>query len=70
MKAKEITKELALKSESELRRELAQKREHVRDLRFKSSQNQLKEVRHIRETKKAIAKIMTVLTKKKAETTK
>ena len=70
MKAKEIIKELALKSESELRRELAQKREHVRDLRFKSSQNQLKEVRYIREAKKVIAEILTVLTKKKAETTK
>lgn len=70
MKAKEITKELALKSETELRRELAQKREQLRDLRFKSSQNQLKAVRQIRETKKTIAKIHTVLTKKKNETTK
>lgn len=59
MKNKEAAKELNLKPESELRRMLAEQRERVRDLRFKSSQNQLKAVRQIREAKKTIARIMT-----------
>lgn len=61
MKSNEYYKELKLKSESELHKLLAENREKVRDLRFKASQNQLKEVRKLREAKKAIAQIITIL---------
>ena len=64
MKSKDQFKELSLKSVSELHRLLAEKREQQRDLKFKASQNQLKEVRKMRETRKAIAKILTLLKNK------
>lgn len=61
MKAREELKELRLKSESELQRLLALNREKLRDLRFKVSQNQLKNIREIRQLKKKISKILTLL---------
>ena len=66
MKAKEELKELKLKSEPELQRLLALNREKLRDLRFKTSQNQLKNIREIRVIKKKIAKILTLINQKKS----
>ncbi len=57
-------KELKGKGEAELQRSLAELREKSRDLRFKDSNHQLKDVRNIRETKKEIAQVLTMLNKK------
>ncbi|NTW22811.1 50S ribosomal protein L29 [Candidatus Falkowbacteria bacterium] len=54
-------KELKTKSEAELHRSLAESREKLRDLRFKDASRQLKDVREIREVKKLIAQILTLL---------
>jgi large subunit ribosomal protein L29 len=54
-------KELKTKSEAELHRLLAESREQVRELRFKDASRQLKDVREIREVKKLIAQILTLL---------
>jgi large subunit ribosomal protein L29 len=61
MKLKEELKELKLKSVSDLQKLLASSREKLRDLNFKVSQNQLKNVREIRIIKKNIARILTLL---------
>lgn len=53
--------ELTNVSEAELQRRLSGLREQLRDLRFKVSQGQHKDVRDIREIKKNIARIMTRL---------
>ncbi len=58
-------KELRLKQESELQKLLASSREIFRDLRFKIISKQHKDVREIREVKKTIARILTVLKEKK-----
>jgi len=64
MKAREELKELKAKSETELKKILASSREKLRDFRFKVSQNQLKNIREVREIKKKIAKILTLLKEK------
>jgi len=61
MKVKEELKELKVKSVSELQRLLARNREKLRELNFKVSQNQLKNIREIRALKKKIAKILTLI---------
>ncbi len=61
MKAREYNKKLSVKKESDLHKDLAAEREALRDLRFKASQNQLKEVRKMRVVRKNIARIMTAL---------
>ncbi len=66
MKAKEELKELKLKSETELNRLLVSSREKLRDLRFKVSQNQLKNIREVRMIRKKNAQILTILKQKKA----
>ncbi|NCO05281.1 MAG: 50S ribosomal protein L29 [Candidatus Magasanikbacteria bacterium] len=53
--------ELQEKTVHELHDLLAQKRDKVRELRNKASENQLKDVRSLRNAKKTIAKIMTLL---------
>ncbi|OGY88839.1 MAG: 50S ribosomal protein L29 [Candidatus Komeilibacteria bacterium RIFCSPLOWO2_01_FULL_45_10] len=58
-------KELKGKSAEELQKLLAQFREKVRDLRFSVSAKQLKNIRQLREAKKAVAKILTVLNQDK-----
>jgi large subunit ribosomal protein L29 len=58
-------KELRQKQEGELQKLLAQDRENLRDLRFKINSRQHKDVRDIRELRKVIARIMTVLKEKK-----
>lgn len=57
-------KELKNKSEKELHRILAEKRDKLRDLRFKNTGYQLKKVRDIREVRKIIARILTLLNQK------
>jgi len=65
MKVKEELKELKLKSGAELNKLLALSREHLRDLRFKVSQNQLKNIREFRKLKKKISTILTLINQKK-----
>lgn len=65
MKAKEELKELKLKSESELQKMLVSGREKLREMRFKVSQNQLKNLREIRDLKKRNAKILTLINQKR-----
>ncbi len=57
-------KELKNKTEKELRQILGESRDKLRDLRFKDANKQLKNVREIREIKKIIARILTLLSKK------
>lgn len=56
--------ELKTKSKEELKRLLALMREKLRDSRFKNANKQLKDVRLIREVKKTIARILTLLHRK------
>jgi len=56
-------KELQTKNQKELKKLLAVNQETVRDLRFKDSNKQLKNIRKIRETKRLIARILTILNK-------
>ncbi|MBN1325367.1 50S ribosomal protein L29 [Candidatus Falkowbacteria bacterium] len=65
MKVKEQYKELKLKSEAELNKILISSREKLRDLRFKVSQNQLKNIREVRAIKKKIAQILTLIGQKR-----
>ncbi|MBU0597509.1 50S ribosomal protein L29 [Patescibacteria group bacterium] len=61
MKVKEVRK----KTEGELQKMLKSQREVMRDLRFKISSKQHKDVRDYREVKQTIARILTVLKEKK-----
>lgn len=54
-------KELKNKKESELHRALSEYRDKLRDLRFKDSSKQLKNVREIRKDRKTVAQILTLL---------
>lgn len=58
-------KELRGKSKEELEKMLKAQREVVRDLRFKDSNRQLKNVRDLRKAKKEVARIFTVLNEQK-----
>jgi ribosomal protein L29 len=57
-------KDLKDKKEADLRKLLFTWREKLRDLRFKDSNKQLKNVREIRKIKKNIARVSTLLNKK------
>ncbi|MDD2680719.1 MAG: 50S ribosomal protein L29 [Patescibacteria group bacterium] len=57
-------KELTSKTPAELQKLLAQYREKLRELRFKDSNRQLKNVREIRQVRENIARIFTVLNTK------
>lgn len=57
-------KELTTKTSAELTKLLAESQEKLRDLRFKDSNRQLKNIRSIRVLKQDIARINTLLNKK------
>lgn len=54
-------KELKNKKVSELHKLLAETRDKIRELRFKDANKQLKNIREIRDNKKTVAKILTLL---------
>ncbi|OGH71136.1 MAG: 50S ribosomal protein L29 [Candidatus Magasanikbacteria bacterium RIFCSPHIGHO2_02_FULL_51_14] len=58
--------DLKRKTEKDLRELLREKRTALRELRFQAGEGQLKDVREIREARKAIAQILTLLNQKKA----
>ena len=58
-------KELQTKEIKELQQLLAANREKLRELRFKNSNQQLKNVREIRSLRQTIAHLLTILNKKK-----
>lgn len=57
-------KELLTKTKAELTKMLAESQEKLRELRFKDSNKQLKNVRAIRQVKQEIARILTLVNKK------
>lgn len=57
--------ELAHKEVALLEKELAHLREELRELKFKVSQNQQKDVRDVREKRKLVAQMMTIIQQKK-----
>lgn len=59
-------KELKKKSQADLQKFLAEQREKLRDLRFKDANKQLKNVREIRQTRRLIARALTLLGQLKA----
>ena len=58
--------ELRDKTDQELSRSLAELRDKVRDLRFKIAARRLTDVREVRESRKAIARILTVIRSRKS----
>jgi len=58
-------KELKTKEAGDLQKLLDGTREKLRDLRFKDSNKQLKNIREIRVAKQLVAQILTLLNKKK-----
>jgi len=58
-------KELMTKDAGELKKLLIVSQEKLRDLRFKDSNKQLKNIREIRATRKLIAQILTITNKQK-----
>lgn len=58
-------KELSTKDPGELQKLLDSNREKLRELRFKDSNKQLKNIREIRAVKKLLAQILTLLNKQK-----
>lgn len=59
------TKELREKSDAELAKMLAESRGSLRDLRFKGAAHQLKDVREVREGKRLVARILTLMTQRR-----
>lgn len=57
-------KEIAKKSEKELKRMLLEKRERLRNLSFDSAQGKIKNTSQIGKIKKDIARILTILCQK------
>ena len=60
-------KDLKNKAESQLHSLLAEHRDKIRELRFKVSTGELKTVRKIRDAKKTVAKILTLLNRPNAQ---
>jgi len=58
-------KELTTKDQTELQKLLDLNREKLRDLRFKNSNKQLKNIREIRVVKELIAQILTLINRTK-----
>lgn len=63
-------KELKNKGLKQLHEMLAEKRDELRELKFKTSENQLKNVRAIRDVKHTIAQILTAINAFDTNTTK
>lgn len=61
---------LRSKSDSALSKELEEVQIRLKELRFKLSSNQLKDVREIRELRRTIARINTILTQRAEEPSK
>jgi len=59
------TKEMRQKSEKELQKLLQELRERLRKLRFDLVSGKVKNVREIRQTRKDIARILTILNERK-----
>ncbi|QQG52707.1 MAG: 50S ribosomal protein L29 [Candidatus Falkowbacteria bacterium] len=59
------TKELMAKEATELNKLLEVNQEKLRDLRFKDSNKQLKNIREIRAVRQLIARILTIKNKQK-----
>ena len=59
--------DLKRKNEKELQKVLREKRNELRELRFKASEGQLKNVNTIRKTRRMIAQVMTLLNNKTIE---
>ncbi len=55
------------KSVNALEKELEEAVSHLKELRFKISANQLKNVRDVRKTRQTISRIRTILAQKKRE---
>ena len=62
MKQKEKIRDFLRLSEKELGKILADKKEKIRQFQFDISAGKLKNVREIRETKRDVARILTILT--------
>jgi len=60
-------KEIKNKSSKELNELLAEKRNTLREFKFKANENQLKNVSQINKIKKDIAKILTIISFKKVQ---
>jgi len=58
------------KSVNALEKELEEAVSHLKELRFKISANQLKNVRDVRKTRQTISRIRTILAQKKREAEK
>lgn len=57
-------KEIRIKSNNELQRMLKEERAHLHELGFDLASKKLKKVRAVRESKKNIARILTILNEK------
>lgn len=64
MKQREKIREFTRIAKGELQRILQEKREKLREFRFNLAAGKVKNVREIRETKKDIARILTILKQK------
>ena len=58
-------KELQTKDKADLQKMLSANQEKLRDLRFKDSNKQLKNIREIRLVRQMVARILTILSKQK-----
>jgi ribosomal protein L29 len=61
-------KELRIKTPQELTQLLAEERERVRELRFKIHRDEHKDVRDLRDAKKLVSQILTLLNEKRMNT--
>lgn len=61
--------ELKLKSINELKKDLGIVKEELRELSFRVSQNQHKDVRDVREKRHLIARIMTLIKERESQNT-
>ncbi len=60
-------RDLKSKSSKELQQMLVEKRNEIRELRFKISEKQLKDIRVIRKARETVAQILTLLNQRKKE---